>query len=234
MLKKEYFLPTITTTKPSDWQGKIKEIDQLSIDKLAVFPTCFKEKQRLELYGLLEQTKLKQIPFVHIRGDMSPKELDYLIKRWKAQVFNLHSPRQYPVLYNWDKYKKMIYIENTLLCFNQAELEEFAGICLDLSHLEQDKRTGSKRYNQAVELIKKYPIGCNHISGIAKKPEIVSEKGITEERYDAHYYRSLRQFDYLTKYPASYFAKFIAIELENPLEEQLRAIEYILKLKIKN
>jgi len=36
----------LTTTFGSDWRAKIKEIDKLKIQEIALFPTCLGEKNR--------------------------------------------------------------------------------------------------------------------------------------------------------------------------------------------
>jgi hypothetical protein len=112
MITKEQFLPTITTTHRSNWREKIKEIDELGLEKVCVFPTCLRKEQRQEMFELLLKTKLKEIPFCHIRTDMDFGELDWLIKNYKTKVFNLHSEKEYKYFFDYSVYKKMIYLEN--------------------------------------------------------------------------------------------------------------------------
>jgi len=228
MLKRKQFLLGITTTdeQGNGWRKKIKEIDELGLKKVAFFPTCLEKAQRKEFYGLLEKTGLKEIPFVHIRGDMDYNELDYLIKRYKTKAFNIHTGRQHPAIYDYSKYKKMLYLENTFP-FDETELKGFAGICLDLSHLEDDKNLRKDIFKHRQEMIEKYKVGCNHISAISQESQ-KSESG--KDIYSGHYFRELSEFDYLKNYPKTYFSKFIGMELENSLKEQLQAIEYILNL----
>ncbi|GAI47580.1 unnamed protein product [marine sediment metagenome] len=76
-------------------------------------------------------------------------------------------------------------------------------------------------------MIKKYPIGANHIS-VIKKFIHPNERG--ELQYDDHYLEDLSELNYLKKYPSNYFSSFIAIELENSIKEQLRARNYIIRL----
>lgn len=225
-LKKEQFLPSITTTKGSDWRAKIKEIDRLGLKKIALFPTCLSaRKQRKEMFGLLEQTELQSIPFVHLRGDVPPEELDYLVKRFNTQVFNLHPSRKNPILYDYARHKDKIYLE-THRSLDEKELKEFAGICLDFSHLEDLKRSQNRAFEETIKLLEKYPIGCNHISASLDKAEIDTEGSPS---FHAHYLKDFSQLDYLKNYPPRYFSQFCAVELENPLKEQLKAIDYIIR-----
>jgi len=220
------FFPTITTTKNSNWKGKIKEAKYLNLSELAVFPTALNQLQRKKLYHLLEESNIKSIPFVHLRGDMKLWELDYLVKKYHTQRFNIHSIKKFPLIYDYSKYKHIIYIENTDSCLSESELKNFAGICLDFSHLENDRLMQKQRFEHNLKLIKKYPIGCNHISVIKKIPHLEGN----EKRVDEHWMEDFSELDYLKNYPLHYFSEFCAIELENSLKEQLDAIGYIIKL----
>lgn len=233
-IKQEQLLVSITTTRRSDWRAKIKEIDRLSIKKAALFLTCLKVGEKQQLYKLLEATGLKEVPFVHIRSDMPPEELAYLAKKWKTKAFNTHTLREYPLQYDLSKFSRKIFIENVFLGLSEQELKGFAGICLDFTHLENDRLNKLPRYEQTIALLEKYPIGCNHISAIQKNPFRFIEQtkyGLRDEfRYDKHSFSRLSDFDYLKSYPAYYFSPYCALELENPLSDQLKAVDYIYQL----
>ena len=64
-------LPTITTTWGSNWRVKIKEINEIGLKEIALFPTCLPKEKRKELYRLLEDSNIESIPLVHIRSDMA-------------------------------------------------------------------------------------------------------------------------------------------------------------------
>ncbi|OIO45891.1 hypothetical protein COX24_01785 [bacterium (Candidatus Gribaldobacteria) CG23_combo_of_CG06-09_8_20_14_all_37_87_8] len=233
-IKKGQFLVSITTTKGADWEARIKEIDKLKIKKLALFVTCVNEKERKKLYQALEKTSLKEIPFCHIRSDMPFCELDYLTKRWQTKVFNLHTRKEFAFKYAYDnsKYKDKIYIENVYFGLPEDEVKRFAGICLDFSHLENDRLIRPEVFKESLKMLEKYKIGCNHISGIfATAQEIIEHSGVI--RYDKHFFTNFKDFNYLKKYPLKYFSKYCALEVENPLKDQLKAIDYIVK-QIKN
>lgn len=232
-LKKEQFLPAITTlsakfkVEGNSWQEKIKEIDELGLEKVAIFPTCLNKEQRQEMYSLLEETGLKEIPFVHLRSDMSVEELDYLVKKFKTKVFNIHSEKQYPLAHNLEKYRKQLFIENTIL-WNEQEIKKFAGVCLDFSHLHDDELLCPEKYQINFGLLGKYKIGCNHIAAISKVSLTETEDGKANLlHYSKHLFQDLSEFDYLKNYPKEFFSQFCAIEIENSLAEQLKAIDYI-------
>ena len=216
-------LPAVTTITPKAWKDKIKEVKELKLKEVYLFPTCLKQKERKELYETIEKTSIERIPFVHLRSDMELWELDYLTENYKTKVFNTHSQKEYPLANNLDKYKDFIYIENTYAPLDEEEIKEFAGICLDFSHLENDRVFHPEKYRHNVSLIEKCSAGCNHISAV--KPS--KEASVLE--YDNHYLKDLSELDYLKKYPLKYFSQYIAIELENTIEQQLEAIAYIKK-----
>ncbi|RKZ24830.1 hypothetical protein DRQ29_07305 [bacterium] len=219
-------LPTITTTWDSDWREKIKEINCLRLEEAAIFPTCLEKKEREEMYRLLEESTLKRIPLVHLRGDMAPEEISYLKEKFQTEIFNIHSPKINFFSKKLESLKKEFYLENTRIPWDEEEVKEFAGLCLDISHLENDKRLHPEIFENDMKILKKYPIGCNHISAVKKKMFFSNN----EWQYDCHKLESFSELDYLKNYDISLFASYIAIELENPIEEQLRAKEYILEI----
>lgn len=224
MLKKEQFLLSVTTT--AEWKGKIREIDELDLEKAALFPTFLELEQRKEFYALLEKTCLKRVPFCHLRSDMEFWELDYLIEKWKCSVFNLHTQREYPFQHDYLKYKSMLYIENVYFDFDEKEISSAAGICLDFSHMENDRVLHPEKFEKRKKVLEKYGIGCNHISAVRQKP-YKDENGYMI--VSSHFMKSLEDLNYLKHYPHHYFSQFCALELENSLKEQIEAIEYILK-----
>jgi len=220
-------LPTITTINKKLWRNKIEEVKNLKLKEVFIFLTGLDEKERKEFYKLLKKTEVKKIPFVHIRSDMKLSELDYLVENYQTEVFNIHTEEQYPLLYDYGKYKNIISIENkTGFRLKEEEIKNYAGICLDFAHLENIKLTNEKAYQHDVKVLEKYPIKCNHISAIKKHPYL--QKG--RVNYASHYLEDLSELDYLKKYPANYFSSFMAIELENSIEEQLKVKDYIIDL----
>ncbi|MEK7580149.1 MAG: hypothetical protein AAB465_00840 [Patescibacteria group bacterium] len=238
IFKNKKILPSITTLTPAGWQKKIKEIDKLSIKEVALFLTNVNPTQRKKLYSLLAKTKLQRIPFVHLRNDSDIKEIEFLIKRYKTKAFNIHSPwhSKYPLLFDLSKYKNKIYIENSAILLDLVELKNFSGLCLDFAHLEDERLIDLNIYRHNLGVVKRVKIGCAHISAISSKPKYSryhhfrKAHSRRKAHYDWHFFKDLSEFDYLKKYPARYFPKIIALELENSLKDQLRAREYIIRI----
>lgn len=238
-LKEIKILPTITTISNSDatvsnssWRDKIKEICDFNIKEVAVFPTCLNRKERKELYELLENSPVEKIPFVHLREDMQTAELEYFIKNYGTRVFNMHSKREYPYIKDYLKFKEKICIENVYYPLDEEEIKNFFGICIDFSHLENDRLLYEKKFEHNVRVIEKFSVKCGHISAVKKeaRPDYESKYDNFNTRHDFHCLEELSELDYLKNYPLKYFPNYIAIELENGIREQLEAKNYIKKL----
>ncbi|MFH0969617.1 MAG: hypothetical protein V1804_03865 [Patescibacteria group bacterium] len=218
----------LTTTPGSDWREKIKEIDKFNIKELALFPTFLKNEERKELYNLLEKTGIESIPHVHLRPDDMPvDELNYFVSKFKTAVFNIHSPKEFPVNYDYSKYKNIIYLENTDFVPISDEISSLGnGLCIDFSHWENGIKKNNKKYADFEKLIQKYPIGCCHISGVSKE---LFPYTYCEPSYDIHTLNDLKELNYIKKY-LKYMPDIISIELENSFEEQLKIKEYLEKI----
>lgn len=217
--------PTITTT--GEYLEKIKEIKLLKLEEICFFPTTLNRQKRGEVIKLLQKAGVKRIPLVHLRDDFESWEIDFLIKNFKTEVFNLHPLKYYPKINDFSKYKDRIFIENNPpLVLKEEEICQFAGVCLDFPHLEDDRLCDPKSYFHNLQIIKKYPCGCAHIGVIKKKAFYHPDK--RKDGYDAHYLENLSELNYLKNYPKKYFPSIIAIELENSLEEQLKIKDYLI------
>ncbi len=227
-------LPGLTTTPRSDWREKVREIDMLGLKEIALFPTFLEIEERKELYDLLEKTYLEKIPHVHLRDDMEEWELDYYLRRWQSQVFNIHSNRAGSAFLEKTSHRDIIFIENL------AKIDEYyiknveisGGICIDFSHWQdQGKFQDNEGYDRFESLIEKYKVGCSHISAIVAEPfEYIDPKsGKRRMIRDDHFMSRLSQLDYMKDY-VQYLPEYVSIELENPFEEQLEAKKYLEKI----
>lgn len=219
-------LPAITTIG-SRWREKITEVKKLRLKEICFFLTCLDDKERKEFYKLIKETKIKEVPFLHLRSDMKLWELDYFVENYGTQAFNIHSQAEYPLIHDYSRYKDIIYVENTHHSYDEEEIKNFGGICLDLAHLENSRILAKEKFEHNTKIIRKYPIGCNHISAI-KKIAYTDEVG--GANYSNHFLEDFSELDYLKKYPSFYFSSFIAIELENSITKQLEAKNYIIHL----
>jgi len=238
MGSKRKILLSLTTTgensKVSKWRERILEINRLKIEEIAFFPTCLKQKERRELYKRLENSSIRKIPHVHIRTDFEDWEMDYFLRRFRTEIFNIH-PRPEALKWRETKYWKKIFLENLYYypkpnsrdLFTKEAFKKYsiAGICLDLTHLASEKKIFPENYSKTVRLIKKHKIGCNHISGMGSK--IYKEKRSGLMIYETHFLESLNQLEYLKRMPIEYFSNIVSIELENSFEQQLEAKKYI-------
>ncbi|MEK7167856.1 MAG: hypothetical protein AAB791_02530 [Patescibacteria group bacterium] len=219
-------LVSITSTgKKLDFAKKIKQIDDLGINEIALFPTTLDFKERQGLYEFLEKSKIKKIPFVHLKSDMEIEEVDYLTSRFGAEIFNVHGSNSGTPLENdLKKYADQIYVENQFSRLGDDDLVRFAGLCLDVSHLYDLVATKSELAPYFLDLFKKYPCQCGHISSITEKTRFCPIDKVFF--YSNHLYSDLSQFDYLKQY-RDILPPLLALELENNIPEQVRAKEYI-------
>lgn len=231
---KRKILLGLTTTPQSDWREKIKEIDDLGLEEVALFPTWLQLDGRRELYALLEKTKLRRIPHVHLRDDMEEWELTYLIDRFKAEIFNMHANEATQEFLGHTRQGEKIFVENQDYVGDLflASLDSFAGICLDVSHWEDQgiiqKHDG---YGEFSGLFKKYKIGCSHISAVNDKLEILDNylTGKKMTLYSHHWLDNMKDLDYVKKY-VQYLPYYVSIELENSFKKQLEVKEYLEKI----
>jgi len=63
-------------------------------------------------------------------------------------------------------------------------------------------------------LLERFPVGADHVSAFKLRPQ-------ANWRCDRHFVSEPDDLDYLAGFPRRYFAKYVAIEMTNPLEEQL-------------
>lgn len=222
---KHVILPGLTTL--TDWQSKIKELDKLKLREIALFPTGLRFKQRQKLFKQLKQTGVKSIPHVHLTADIQISEIRYLIKHYKTKLFNIHPRGMFRPVLKYKGYLKQFYIEN----LNSIDddfynfLNKTAGLCVDFSHWEDfGQRQHNSGYEKFRQVVEKNKIGCCHISAVRDKIGFDPLSG--KKCYSRHAFKNLHEFDYLKKYK-KYLPKYVSLELENSLGEQLMAAKYI-------
>ena len=226
----------LTSISKGECRNKVKEIDELGLKEIALFPTCLNASERQEIYQLLEKTKLERIPHVHLKGEMGVSELDYLTARYKTKVFNVHSDKSpFPPLVGCEKYYKKIYVENIPGCLpTDDELKKYAGLCIDVSHWESIVLENGHDYKESIrlkDLAGKHKIGCNHISAVKKKKYIYHDNFLNQDIicHESHWLDDLSELDYVKKYK-NYLTDTVSIELENTLKRQLDVKQYLEKI----
>lgn len=213
------------TTLGVEWQTRLEEANRLNIKEIALFPTVLEKPERQILYQKLEESTIKSIPFVHTRDDMELDEYIYFQEKFGTVIFNAHGCKSLlGFLNNNEGIRKDLYIENnTKLKEGFFEcLELSAGLCLDVSHLEDTRLCGSEIYRIISDLLKKYKVGCAHISGMRKKP--ITSKNI--KKYSRHDAIGLSEFNYVKEY-LELLPNIISIELNNTFAFQKKVKDYL-------
>jgi hypothetical protein len=222
------FLPSLTTITPFLWENKIDEIDRLGIEEIALFPTCLDFESRKKLYKKLLKTKLRSIPFTHLKDDMKLEEVEFLNKQYGCEVFNIHTNKEaIELLKRIPEYHNRIYVEN-----GKGEdinksfwdvVDTVGGICIDFAHfydfsiIQKDKN-----YVEFSKKINDYEVGCCHLGAIKNTPT-EGKKGML---YHSHTVGKLAELDYL-KELKQLLPGICAIEVENSLTEQLTMKKYL-------
>ena len=218
-----YFLPAIVTTDKKHLD-KLKEAEKIRITKVSLFFTGLNAEQREKFYEVLQRSTIREVPFAHLRSDTSPWEIDFLIRKYNTKKFNLHTQREYPITHNLSLYKDSLFLENTYYAYDEEELRNYSGLCLDFAHLEGQKKIKDNNYKFNMDIVARYPCGCAHVNGIAEKPfwnEI--EKRF---QHDTHFIHDKHELNYLSDYQ-QYIPAVSAMEVENTLSEQLEMIKYL-------
>ncbi len=224
----------LTTSKRSNWQQKIREASYYNIEKISLFPTYSRISERKKLYEAIDGSTIVEIPHVHLCHDIELWELDYFVKEYNTQIFNIHTERLFPLENDISKYNSKIFVENAGLP-TENELKKFGGFCIDFAHWEDYIRLEGEKYNPEEDKIrdwmKKYDVGCGHVSAISE--EIHEDEGIPGRMcYASHWMNSLDDIKYMKKY-VKYVSKYVSIELDNPFKEQLKVKKYLEKILYK-
>ncbi|OQA03559.1 MAG: hypothetical protein BWY68_00703 [bacterium ADurb.Bin400] len=218
-------LVSVTTADDVDWRGAINEVSKFGINRFALFLTGLNSEQREECYQTLSTLPNITIPFIHARTDMTLDEYELLSAHFGTELFNIHPLSDYPLIHDYTKIASHILVENAGH-LTKEDIKQFGGICLDISHLENYRLSGSPRYEAVCQLLEDYPVKANHVSAITSKPYRDYDDAM---KYANHTLTNLSQVDYLKNYPDRYFAPYIAIELTNNIESQLKIKEYMQK-----
>jgi len=213
-------LLSITGEKSFDWDAKLKEINKLGITEAAVFLSRFDKKERDNLYRLLLKSTIKSVPFVHFRDDASAEEIEFFVKNFRTNHFNIHES-SFEMLDLWKDYWNKLYLEmdfNDKIAKN-VDVEKIGGFCIDLSHLKAAISRGTEEAAYFFSKKNAPKVACNHLNGY----DPVAMK-------DIHFIKNLGSFDYLTSLPKHAFGKIIALEVDNSIAKQIKFKEYISRL----
>lgn len=220
-------LPGLTSTKAERIGAFLEDMGRYRIRAIALFPTCLDAAARRSLYRDLEGFAGLRIPHVHARSDFDEGELDYLQERFGTEAFNIH-PRAstHPFGPIPDRTASRFFVENVDLTPDPEDLEGIGGLCPDYSHLENAALQGRTDYVAAMEkLFRAAPVGCCHLSAV--RPGVPN---VWSGEWDHHEFAGLPDLAYLGRYRHRMPGAWASLELENPLLEQLQAMEYLTAL----
>lgn len=213
-------LVSITGEEEKDWRDKLDEINTLKIKEVALFLELYKKDQREKIYKALLDSKIKSIPLVHIRHDMTKDELKFLKNNYKTKYFTLHEINfQQDDILKWKGFYKNLCLEMNFDNFvsKKVKVEKIDGFCVDLAHFKVGMEMLSKDFEYVFNRkgVKKY-FDCNHLNGWDPKTN-----------RDMHTIHSLSDFEYLKTMPNFLFGKIVALETFNSIKEQLKFKEYL-------
>ncbi|RJR31066.1 hypothetical protein C4569_03445 [Candidatus Parcubacteria bacterium] len=214
----EIIYPSIVTYR-GNWEQMISDVRKLKLEKVSLFLTATAKPDRSRIYRQLKSSCVKFIPHVHLMSEMTDEEMTYLIKNYNTRAFTTH--QEFISDFIASVYRNKIFIENSFNSDEKALSEKirlFKGICLDLAHFFEDSRKRPIFLKMTKQALKKYEIGCNHLSVILPDGE------------SDHLAKKDENFNYLHKLPQSYFSRYICLELINPIAEQLEYKNKIAKL----
>ncbi len=224
MVKRNFskrILVGITGFREKDWKSKLKEVDKFEITKVSLFLERFGRRQREKIYQALLDSKIKDIPLVHIRHDMDKKELAFLAKNFGSSYFTIHEDG-FRIMKKWKGFYKDLYLEMNYDGFvpSSVEVARIGGFCIDLSHFKAAATEWSEDFDYVFERRETYHyFDCNHLNGYDPK-----------KNTDMHMVKSLKDFDYLKTLPKFLFGDIIALETDNSIAEQLKFKKYLSKL----
>lgn len=213
-------LLSITGENNLDWQLKLEEINELKIAKAAVFLSRFDKKERDNFYRFLLKSTIKEVPFVHLREDVTGEEVAFFINHFKTQYFNIHEDH-FAILDQWQGYWDKIYLEMNYdsQIHKDVKVRKIGGFCVDLAHFKAALARGSEEAYYTFLRRNKIKFACNHLNGYSP-----------EQQEDVHLIKDLKDFDYLLSLPKYVFGQVIALEVDNSIHEQMRFREYLIKL----
>ena len=213
----------LTGEKLDDLFLKIKEAEGFGLKEASLFLESFKKTEREKIYDALTKSKIKNIPLVHIRHDMTKDELKFLKNNFKTGYFTIHEKNfSKGDIKNWKGYYKNLCLEMNFDNFvsKKINVEKIDGFCVDLAHFKVGMEKLSKDFEYVFDKkgIRKY-FDCNHLNGYDPKTNC-----------DMHTISNLKDFDYLKTLPNFLFGKYIALEIRNSIKEQLEFKKYLVDL----
>jgi len=143
------------------------------------------------------------------------------MNNFKTQRFNIH-PSAFKYLNKWKGYHKYLFAE--LSYFNVLpkgfDVRKVGGFCVDLAHFKCAEERWSNEFDYIISNKEHHKyFQCNHVSGYSPW-----------RKRDIHVIKKITSFDYLKSLPKFLFGENIALEVDNPIVNQLRYRDYVIDL----
>ncbi len=101
-----------------------------------------------------------------------------------------------------------------------VDMKKVAGFCIDLSHFKASEERWTKEFEIVIDDRKHTNhFLANHLNGYSEK-----------KRRDLHTVKSNKELNYLKTLPKFVFGEIIALEMFNPISEQLKYKNYIIEI----
>lgn len=217
-------IPGLTSTRKERIAAWIRDLRRSSTREIALFPTVLTSDERAGLYDELGGISGLTIPHVHLRTDCDEREMKMLADRFGTSLFNIHpegTKHEFgavPALF-----AQQVFVENVDSPPSDEELGRLGGLCADYAHLEAARALGWDAYVDRVEhQLLHFRVGCCHVSAV--RPD---DPNPWHGGPDHHEFLQLDDLDYLRAYRDRLPKDWISLELENPLSDQLEAVEYL-------
>jgi hypothetical protein len=199
---------------------RIKDADKFGIITAALFLEMVSKRGRKKIYKALIKSRIKYLPLVHIRNGMSKKELEFLEKNYESKCFTIHE-NSFKYLKKWNGFHKKLYLEMNYddKIEKNVDVEKIGGFCVDLSHFKSAKERNAKEYDYVMKRKNKKEMFLgNHLNGYSEN-----------EKKDIHTINNTKEFNYLLTLPKFVFGKYIALEMFNSVEHQIKYKKYLTK-----
>ena len=223
-MKKLNIIVGLTGSDSRECQRKIAAAARLRLPVVALFLERLDPEERCRVYAALEKSGLKNIPLVHIRLDMSREELVMLSQKYKTKYFTIHEDH-FAVIKKWRGFYRNLYLEMTTDDYVAAnvKVEQIGGFCVDLAHYKRQLMAATKDFAYVYDHRRNRRLFvCNHLNGYDPKTNL-----------DVHRLRSKKDLSFLKDLPHFLFGRVIALEMDNPIKQQLAYRDYIWSLLAK-
>lgn len=216
-------LPGITTHSDNKLfvKRKLQEIELLNVKEFALFLSGFAKNERARLYAdlmVLRKRHRFSIPFVQARNDMTEQELSYLVEQFDTERFSINPTRQYEISEELSPLvKKRLYVRNiqSIAPLSAHDINGFAGVCLDLSHLRESREISYHDYEQTLEIVEKTCVGAYVISAFRQVNPWI------DEWTSKHFAEEVEDFSYLSEISFLEDLNLVALKLDNDISDQL-------------